>query len=554
MPARYDAHAMTARPWDRERVLALIWLAGALLTGLTIVLPYDAEVDDAVRGAIGAAALVCGLALLVAPPLPDRVLHANLVLGTLLISVCTSLGEADIEGVMYLLPVLFAFAAFRPSLGAAHLALASASYAVVLATAAEGHTRAPWISVTLVMGVGAVTGAAIALIEASRERAVEAGARDRRIAAVLQRSLLPGTLPCTPGVELAARYVPAAEEADVGGDLYDVLALPRGCIAITIGDVAGKGLPAAAMVGRTRSALRAYALDDPAPARVLDRLNRLMVSDPTPARMTTLLYAVLDTVSETLTWSSAGHLPPLVVPAEGEARYLEGAGGMPLGVMPLARYGEDSVRLEPGDRLLLFTDGLVERRAEPLDDGLTALARRLEESPGVCVDALIAAALDGVPSAQRDDVAVLAVSVTALGDHLELELPSRPESLADLRVALRRWGAPRLQEAAVEDLLLAGSEVAANAIVHAGPLDSVSIEALAGDGRVVLRVRDRGHWRAEVDDDFGNGLALARALSDRLEVRPGPEGTLVELELRGDRAGVAATGSRRAAGPQAAES
>lgn len=534
-PWRKVMRAMSARPWDRERVLAMIWLSGALLTALTMVLPYEADVNDPVRAGVAVSALICGLALLKAPPLPEWALHAILVGGALTISVCTSLGMADVEGVMYLLPVLFAFAAFRPLLGAAHLGLASVAYAVVLATAADERTVAPWVSLTLVMGVGAVVGTAIAVIVASREHAVRAGARDRRIAEVLQRSLLPEALPVAPGIGLAARYVPAAEEADVGGDLYDVLVLPGGRIAAAIGDVAGKGLPAAAMVGRTRSALRAYALDDPAPARVLDRLNRLMTSDPIPARMTTLLYAVADPEEGTLTWCAAGHLPPLLVGAKGSPRYLEGVAGVPLGVVPLARYEQSSAPLEPGDRLLMFTDGLVERRGEPIDEGLQALAEHVAATARTGAEALVEAALAGAHGAGRDDVAVLAIALAPIGDRLVLDVPSRPEALADVRLALRRWAAPRLLAGGVEDLLLACSEITANAIVHAGPAPSVRVEAQARPGRLTVRISDDGCWRTSVEDDHGYGLTLARELSDRFDVRTAADGTVVELEFSGDR-------------------
>ena len=520
---------MSGRIAERERVLALLWLAGSLLTALTVVLPYDADVDETARAGIAALALVTGLALLFSPPLPDAVLHAVVALGTLAVGVCTSLGVADVEGVMMLLPILFAFAAFRAAPALAHLALAAAVYGVVLATAGE-DTVAPWISFTLVLGVATVMGVAIALLVDSRERAVTAGRRDRRIAEALQRTLLPETLPATPGIALAARYVPADEEADVGGDLYDVIELGGERLALAIGDVAGKGLPAATMVGRTRSALRAYALADPAPDSVVPRLNRLLSSEPGATRMTTLLYAVLDPAAESLTWSSAGHPPPLLVPATGPPRYLKPGAGVPLGVLPHARFAVQQVPFGPGDRLLLFTDGLVERHDGEIDDALARLADVAARCPEPGPDDLLQAALHTAPRPQRDDVAVLAVGLVALGDRLAVELPSRPEALAGLRAVLQRWLAGRLSPAATDGLLLACSEMAANAILHAGSAGNVRVEAVIEADRVRVQIHDRGRWRLPTGDDHGYGLQLARALVEHLDVQTGRGGTTVTLE------------------------
>src|SRR3954451_13287838 len=137
--------------------------------------------------------------------------------------------------------------------------------------------------------------------------------REHRIAETLQRSLLPERLPQLPGLKVAARYLPAATEAEVGGDWYDVIAIPGGGIGLVMGDVAGKGLAAASLVGRLRSALRAYALEGHSPAAVVEQLNRLVWADADDSQMATLVYVVLDPAEGTLCWVNAGHLPPLIV-------------------------------------------------------------------------------------------------------------------------------------------------------------------------------------------------------------------------------------------------
>ena len=185
--------------------------------------------------------------------------------------------------------------------------------------------------------------------------------REHAIAESLQRSLLPDRLPELPGTAVAARYVPARRETEVGGDWYDVIPLREGMVGLAIGDVAGHGVGAAAMMGQLRSALRAYALDGHAPGGLLERLNRLM-RRLWPQRMATVLYAVFDVEAATLRFANAGHLPPLVVAPGPTAAFVDEASAEPLGVVDYARYPEAEVALGVGASLVLCTDGLVERR------------------------------------------------------------------------------------------------------------------------------------------------------------------------------------------------
>jgi PAS domain S-box-containing protein len=357
--------------------------------------------------------------------------------------------------------------------------------------------------------------------------------REHRIAETLQRSLLPNRLPELPGLAVAARYLPAAAEAEVGGDWYDVIRLPGGGVGLVMGDVAGKGLAAASMVGQLRSALRAYALEGHQPAQVVDRLNRLFWAELGESQMATLLYVVLDPADGSVRWVNAGHLPPLLVGVEYPAQFLAGARSVPLGVMPFASFDETSFRLEPGATLVLYTDGLVERPGSNIDDGLARLPRILgqgDAEPSELCDRLLHELVPegGAP----DDVAVLALRNVPMADRFSADFPPQPEALSSMRSLLRRWlrhAAGTEQE--IAEITTACGEAATNAIEHAGAGSARAFEVLGRlQGREVdITVRDYGAWRAPRDGDQGRGLSLMEALMDSVEVTPTHEGTSVRL-------------------------
>jgi hypothetical protein len=265
-------------------VLALVWAVGGVLTVLTLLLPHAPYASEPVRWGVAAASFVACAVLLAVPPLPEAVLHGLVATGTLVVALCTSLGVPDVEGVFFVLPILFAFGAFPLRAALPHLVLAGIAYAVVLTVRDSEDLVEPAVAWTLVMGVAGAAGVAVGTLVQLRERERSASRRDRRIAEVLQRTLLPERLPQTATVALAARYLPATDEASVGGDLYDAFELPDGRLAVAVGDVEGKGLRAAAMVGQVRASLRALAFDDGEPGRVLSRLNRVLAGDPGDGR------------------------------------------------------------------------------------------------------------------------------------------------------------------------------------------------------------------------------------------------------------------------------
>jgi serine phosphatase RsbU (regulator of sigma subunit) len=226
---------------------------------------------------------------------------------------------------------------------------------------------------------------------------------DRAGAAALQRSLLPSALPAVPGMQIAARYVPGS--GVLGGDWYDVFVLPSGELGVVIGDVAGSGLPAAVIMGRMRSALRAYALETTDPAEVLDRLDR-KIQHFEPGALATVLYAVFDPALDRAHLCSAGHLPPVIAKPEEAAGLVEVAGGLMIGVDTRARRRVTTVKITDGAVLCLYTDGLVERREYSLDEGLARLCRAVAaKPPGQVCASVMAAMIGGAPA--RDDVALL---------------------------------------------------------------------------------------------------------------------------------------------------
>jgi PAS domain S-box-containing protein len=368
------------------------------------------------------------------------------------------------------------------------------------------------------------------------ERLREVYEREHRIAETLQRSLLPERLPRIAGLTMAARYLPAGHGEAVGGDWYDALELSDGRVAIVVGDVVGHGLRAAAAMGQLRNAFRAYALVESSPAEVMARVNRLAASGAEDSVVGTALLLMLDRETGELTYTSAGHPPPLVLGPDG-AEYLEGGRSMPVGAAQAAVFREGTATLLPGSTLLLYTDGLVERRDIPLDERLEELAEvavRASGTPDDICNRVLAGVLGA--GAGADDVALIAVRTEeAMARHLRLTLPAEPGSLVTIRRRLARFlngtGASDME---TYEITLAISEAAGNAIEHAyGPGDATfDVEAELVEVEVVACVRDQGTWRESRDDQRGRGLNIIRGVMDSAEVSSEEDGTVVHMRRR----------------------
>ncbi len=360
------------------------------------------------------------------------------------------------------------------------------------------------------------------------------------VALTLQRALLSAELPSHPRLDLVTAYRPAVESLEVGGDWFDAFLVDDGTLAVVVGDVVGRGLQAASAMGQLRSATRALAAPGAGPAKVLAGLDRFVEQVP-DASMATVVYAELDLATGWLTYACAGHPPPLVLCASADqpaqAALLWEGRSAPLGAYggPSART-QATTRLRTGDRLLLYTDGLVERRSRGIDVGLDRLVDVVRQmdvlAPARAVPALVDALL--ADEQVRDDVCVLLLHWT--GEHLVRHL-DRLEQLPQVRHDLRDWLLRAdLAPTVVDDLVLAGSEVLANALEHAGHHSArthavLQSELHRADARatVVMQVRDDGTWREGApSEERGRGLAIVRALVDELDIRS-DDGTTVVL-------------------------
>lgn len=273
-----------------------------------------------------------------------------------------------------------------------------------------------------VMHVGSLSGRRFTsddaeLLQLAADRAATAvsaiAARTDQVAAsALQRSLLPSALPDIAGADLAARFIPG--HGIVGGDWYDVFCLPTGELGMVVGDVAGSGLPAAVIMGRMRSALRAYALETSDPAEVLTRLDRKMQHFE-PGALATVLYALFEPSLDTVRISTAGHIPPVLALPGHTGELAAVHADLLIGVDAATPRRSTTTQMPPGAALFMCTDGLIERREFSLDEGLDRLCKAVQAGPAEAACAAAMLALVGNDEV-RDDIAVLMFSRLADSD------------------------------------------------------------------------------------------------------------------------------------------
>ncbi|MFK4023935.1 SpoIIE family protein phosphatase [Streptomyces albogriseolus] len=364
--------------------------------------------------------------------------------------------------------------------------------------------------------------------------------REHGLAVALQRRLLPRGLPEQNAVEVASRYLPAQA---VGGDWFDVIPLPGARVALVMGDIVGHGLHAAATMGQLRTAVHNFStpLDLP-PDELLSHLDELVTlidqdaitaGDETTVTGATCLYVVYDSVSGTCVIASAGHPPPALVHPDGRVEFLDVAPCLPLGIGGLP-FEATELSLAEGSRLVLFTDGLVERRALDIDVGLRLLREtlaRADPSPEGTCDAVLDALL---PESRSDDIALLVARTRVLGPGqvAEWDVERDPAAVRRVRAAV----SGRLMEWDLEDLVfpteLICSELITNAVRHAtGPIKA----RLIRDGALTFEVSDHSstspHLRyAASTDEGGRGLFLVAQFAERWGTRYTKEGKVIWAE------------------------
>ncbi|BBZ11550.1 SpoIIE family protein phosphatase [Mycobacterium branderi] len=353
----------------------------------------------------------------------------------------------------------------------------------------------------------------------------------RETSLTLQRTMLPST---DPPAGFAVRYEPAVPPLEIGGDWYEVLPVGEHQIGIIVGDCVGRGLSAAAVMGQLRSSARALLLTGAEPAMLLEQLDAAAEFIP-DAFCTTVFAAILDTDSGQLRYSRAGHLPAVLVAPQCEPTLLSDAQSVPIAVHGRGPRRQASVTVAPGSTLMLYTDGLVERRDASIDDGIARVAEVVADGMMLSADAVADAALAKMapPDGYDDDVAI--VVYRRPYPPLSIETDADAVELADIRHRLIAWA----REAAVPedlcaDVVLAVNEACANSIEHAyrgHQPAKVRVEAQCDGAQVRVQIFDSGSWKAVPADpgNRGRGLQLIRAVSDWLEMDCTPSGTTVDM-------------------------
>ncbi|MGP4058431.1 SpoIIE family protein phosphatase [Mycobacterium sp. 4D054] len=358
--------------------------------------------------------------------------------------------------------------------------------------------------------------------------------QQRETALALQHAILgPADLPHG----FAVRYQAASRPLQVGGDWYDVVDLDDGRIAMIVGDCVGHGLPAATVMGQVRSACRALLFDNPSPAAALAGMDRFAARLP-GAQCATAVCVVLDPATGELVFSSAGHPPPILVHADGAVQLLGEAHTIALGLRVGWQRPEARITIPAGATLLLYTDGLVERRRVLLEEGISRAAGLLEEQRTASLEELADHIMTRMApdTGYQDDVALLLYRHPA---PLQLSFPADASQLAPTRTALRSWlTRARVEPGRVMEVLVAAGEAVANAIEHGhrhSPGGTISLHATALVDRVQLTIADTGSWKLPQpvrDAHRGRGIALMRNLMQDIAIDHDPAGTTVRLYAR----------------------
>jgi PAS domain S-box-containing protein len=356
----------------------------------------------------------------------------------------------------------------------------------------------------------------------------------RETSLTLQRSLLaPTHLPAG----FAVRYEPAVMPLEVGGDFYDVLPVGDDRIGIVVGDCVGRGLSAAAVMGQLRASTRALLLTGAEPATVLEQLDS--VADLIPdAFCTTVFVALIDTETATVRYSSAGHVPPVLVTGSAPPKLLTGAGSVPLAVQRTHSRPQASCPLVPGSTLMLYTDGLVERREHPIDTQIDRVANVVAGMVDLPIEEVADAVLGKLAPdhGYDDDVAIVLYRVAHAP--LVIDDDATAPRLTDIRHRVATWlAANGVSESSSADMVLVVNEACSNCVEHAyrgRDPGRVRVEAELRGDLVHVRITDFGSWKTPPADPGtrGRGLLLMNAVSDQVDLDGTAAGTTVDMTFQ----------------------
>jgi PAS domain S-box-containing protein len=356
-------------------------------------------------------------------------------------------------------------------------------------------------------------------------------ARDTSL--TLQRAMLaPTELP--PG--FAVRYEPAVSPLEIGGDWYDVLPVGDDSIGIIVGDCVGRGLSAAAVMGQLRSSGRALLLTGASPARLLEHLDSVAAFIP-DAFCTTVFVAILNTRSETLSYSSAGHVPAVLAAPDSGPQLLTDARSVPLAVQRNQPRPEATATLTGGSTLLLYTDGLVERRDESIDAGIGRVADVMAQTPALPVEKVAELMLEKLSPALGYDDDVAIVLYRHPGPALVIEIDAIPTRLTDVRRQLTGWlHSTGVGESLAADIVLVVNEACSNSAEHAyrgQPPGLMRVHAAVDEQHIYIQVADSGSWKTPPANPGtrGRGILLMRTLSEQVDLDGTAHGTTVGMRF-----------------------